>query len=299
MSKEQASILVTGGSGFLGGYISQELDALNLPFDIWDIKSPTFSTKGRYEKVRLPKIPKREPYDIVFHCAGLLGTSLLFERIYETEKVNVLGMLSILERQKRYGRILCPCLHPSWANPYMISKNTARQYGVMYKQRWGTQYYGLRVTHAYGPRQSIEQAKAVPSFIYNALLGQNVVIYGTGRYKVRLILCKDVAKIFVKIALANEIIDHDISIAPTHESNIISVLDLAKTIVDMSESRSKIVHMPMRSGQPKNTRIASKEELAIDINETARLFAKLDVIETRLEKGLCETIAWYMANLGY
>ena len=72
-----------------------------------------------------------EDVDVVFHLASLLGTTELFHRIVEAERVNVMGTLNLLEamRRKKIKRIVFTSKPNIWKNnPYTITKDTCERY---------------------------------------------------------------------------------------------------------------------------------------------------------------------------
>jgi len=288
-------ILVTGGSGFIGGAIVKELESGNYiadgdSIDIFDLRAPTFSTGARFVKKDVTEnMSGLLPYDIVFHCAGLLGSSVLFEQVREAVATNVLGAVSILQLQKDTGIIFQLGLLGNWLNPYMISKRTGERCGLMYRKWYGTRFVSVRCTDVYGPRQSLQQAKVTPTFVMRALANEPIPIYGDGTYHVQLVYVDDVARLLVAAALEDLMVEPTIDISSLQSENTIAVLDYAKRIIDMTSSKSTLEFLPMRIGQP----VASSEaEVQPNVSQTRKLFDQLSFVETPLELGLERTIAW-------
>ena len=76
--------LVTGGSGFIGSHIAEVLERRNYEFAIFDIQDPIHAFSGKFIGGDLLHIPTQlslGQYDAIFHCAGLLGTETLFDRV--------------------------------------------------------------------------------------------------------------------------------------------------------------------------------------------------------------------------
>lgn len=288
-------ILVTGGSGFLGGAIVRNLEATGMCADgddlvIADIVKPGYETEAEYMFL---DIANEMPYigglyDIVFHCAGLLGSSALFSNIMRAEQVNVIGTLNILCVHKHYGLVIQPNLLGDWLNPYMISKNAGEQYGLMYRKEFGTKYVSVRPTDIYGPRQSISQGKITPSFIQAALKGYALRVYGSGDYKVRMLYVDDVAKFLVNVA-ANDLTEFGtIDLGSLLDTNYISVKNYAQLIIELTGSISAIQYEPMRRGQPE-----SAVDAGVDLYQTGRISDMIGFDETPLQNGLLETIEYY------
>lgn len=294
-------VLVTGGSGFVGGHILQELGKYKLDVCNFSPGIPNFETTAKYIHGRLPDdIEKVEECPIVFHCAGTVGTSVLYEDMPDTAKSNIMGTIALLEKQKKWGVIIQPNLIGNWLNPYMISKNCAESYGLMYREHFGTKYYSMKMGDIFGPRQSIDHKKCVPTFCKQAIRNEPITIYGDGSYKMRLIYVKDVARLFVDLGFRLEQDDYLIKylirpvnhIAPIGELNNISVLDLAKLIRKLAESESKIVHEEMRECQPVNIK-----GYDMDVEQSETLYNMIGFHETPLVNALLETIYYYQRFL--
>ncbi len=292
-------ILVTGGMGFLGSRIVKVLNSeYSYIYDdlhILDNRIPTNSfDEGGVSVISYLEgdicdiIPKLKPYDIVFHCAGLLGTETRFKDIVETERVNVMGTLAVLELQKTSGIIVHPGLTGKWLNPYMISKNTAERYGLMYRKWYNTRYVSVRPTDIYGEGQSVHQHKITPTFILNALQGEPLPVYGDGEYKVRMIYVDDIAHVMVGIGMKEVLMDETVDATSLLPTNFIAVKDYAELIIDMTGSPSEVEYMPMRMGQP-----ASVKTATVDVCQTGRLYDLLGFTETSLTDGLERTIDYY------
>lgn len=284
-------ILVIGGSGFVGGAIVRYLEAKGYSVDIFGLHPPKYVTSAKmiYGNILEEEdISKLGRYDLVFHMAGVLGTSITFKDVRKTEITNVIGTLNVLDMMSGKGRVIQPNLLGTWLNPYMISKRTAERYGLMYRQETGLDYISVRLTDVYGPGQSTSHGKAVPTFINQALNGENITVYGTGAYHMRLLYVDDAAKILAEIGLSATGLESVLQVGTIQPSNHISVLRLAQRIKRLCNSDSKIVHKPMRKGQPKDIVYYD-----FDKQQGAAALSKYGVEEISLTKGLKNAIADY------
>lgn len=288
-------ILVTGGSGFLGGAIVRNLEAIGMCADgddlvIADIVKPGYETEAEFVFTNIPRGLSHlgMPYDIVFHCAGLLGSASLFGQIEESAEINILGTLNVLKTNRSYGLVIQPNLLGDWLNPYMISKNAGEQYGLMYREEFGTKYVSVRPTDIYGPGQSLSQGKITPSFIQAALKGYALKVYGSGDYKVRLLYVDDAARFLVNVAVYGFVDLPTIDLGSQQASNYISVRDYARLIIELTNSDSIIEYEPMRRGQPE-----SAIDAGVDLAETGRVSDIIGFSETSFAEGLEKTISYY------
>lgn len=283
-------ILITGGAGFIGGAIEHmiweygpgSVDVL----DLWP-ESYYGDANVLRRDISAP-MDDLDPYDVVFHCAGLLGTSILFGQEALAEKVNVIGTISVLHLQKDTGMVIQPNIVNNWPNPYMISKRTAERYGLCYRQWFGSCYVSVRLTDVYGPRQRQDQKKASPSFMDSALKNETIRIEGSGQYRMNLIYVYDVARLLLQMADQSYVGSPVLKVGSLQEPNSISVMEYAKLIVSMAGSRSEIAHVEPRLGQPQDVVQAD-----FDRTQTQKTFSDLDIAETSLSTGLEEAIKWY------
>ncbi|KKN63206.1 hypothetical protein LCGC14_0503960 [marine sediment metagenome] len=281
-------ILVTGGSGFVGGAIIKNLlQQSDAKIMMWDNRLPKNPLGCYFIKCDITEeLPTTKPYDLVFHCAGLLGTESLFKNIKEATMVNIMGTLNILELHRDHGFIVQLNILGDWLNPYMISKRAAENYGLMYRKWYNTRYVSVRPTVIYGPGQSMLQKKVAPTFINAALRNEPIPIYGDGSYMMPLLFVKDVASYIVAIGLNNFNDYAKIDIGSlTHR---VTVKELAELVISLTGSTSKLEYKPMRIGQPLSAKDAGAN---LDLIKGIEEITPFN--ETPLEVGLQETINYY------
>lgn len=289
-------VLVTGGSGFIGGHVVQELERRKYCVDIFDLVSPSYYTNANFIQGNitepLPMIATE--YVAVFHCAGLLGTSELFNRVIEAERVNVLGTLNVLDWACHNSDIaddiyvIQPNLLGDWLNPYMQTKQQAERYGMMYHEQHGLKYLSIVPTDVYGPRQHWSQRKAAPLFMIQAILGEPLSVHGDGNSWVNYVFVRDVARFMID-AYETGVYGKRIPLSSPEDD--MGVGEFAGLVIAVAESKSVIEYVPMRKGQPGDIeKIEHSLESAMKIMDLATL--------TPLETGLKESIAWYRGILG-
>lgn len=263
-------ILVTGGSGFIGSHIVEQLekDKKN-EIIIFDIAKPevVHSSNVNYFdgdisfKTSVDRAIKgcEEVYD----CAGVLGTH---ELVFQTERAidtNIKGCFNVIQSSlennvKRIFHPTKPFFKNYWENTYTISKISAENFVRMYRNVYNMDITILRWMNATGARQHLYPVrKFIPIIIMQALLNKDIEIYGTGEQTVDIIDVRDIANIAIQTTRSgisvgsNEVYD-------VGSGEAISCNDVAEYIIKKINSKSKIKHIPMRLGEALDTKIVAK-----------------------------------------
>jgi len=280
--------LVTGATGFIGKHLVQELTKKGYEVIAFDKKRGNLRTKfvqGDIVSFNFDEV--LEDVDVVFHLAGLLGTTELFHRIIEAEKVNVLGTLNLLEsmRRKDVEKIVFTSKPNVWKyNVYTITKENCERYLEMYREIYGFKVVITRPFNVYGPGESLkEYRKAIPYFIVAALRNEPIEIFGDGEQTMDAIYVSDAVKALTICAekMPREIVE-------IGSSKPIKVKDLARKIIQMTGSRSKIIYKPMRKGE------TNPRYICANGNMKRLLGFELKI---NLEEGLKTTIKWYKQHI--
>ncbi|MFH1955868.1 MAG: NAD-dependent epimerase/dehydratase family protein [Patescibacteria group bacterium] len=182
------NILVTGGNGFIGSHVVENLlNKGHVPI-IFDRKGPTAQVKGvsYFWGDIINKNSVDEAVlnsDGVIDLAGILGTSETVDNPFPCIETNILGALNVFEACRSHVK---PAVQISlgnfWMNnPYSISKNTAERLALMYNKEHGTRIAIVRGLNAYGEGQKHAPVrKIIPNFIVRALRNTPIEIYGDG-----------------------------------------------------------------------------------------------------------------------
>jgi UDP-glucose 4-epimerase len=269
--------LVTGGKGFIGSHIVdllRERGHETYTYDLRDGKS-TLDAEQLYESAR--------GMDVVFGCAGKLGSAETFAEIESTISTNVTGTLNVLEACRRNGiPLVYISLKNEWLNPYMISKHTGTHLCEMYNAYCNTPTAVMRGLNAYGPGQHWGKVrKVIPTFIVNALENRPLMLFGDGKQIIDLIYVRDMAEIMVRMwerGCWGAVIDGGTGVPVTVE-------EVARKVIELVDSNSVIEYEPMRKGEPQR---------AVALADPAPVRQLLDYYpETDLYTGLAQTVAWY------
>ena len=123
--------------------------------------------------------------------------------------------------------------------PYAVVKNIGEAFLRSYFQEYGLDYTIFRFFNTYGPRQSTDFV--VPRFLSLAMTNQDIDIYGNGHQTRTFCLAKDNIEAVIKIMSKETFINDVVNIGSDEEWTI---LELARFIVELTGSSSKIVHQP-------------------------------------------------------
>lgn len=123
--------------------------------------------------------------------------------------------------------------------PYAIVKNIGEAFLRSYQREYGLNYTVFRFFNTYGPKQSKDFV--VSKFIRAALKGEDLTIYGDGSQTRTFCFIDDNIEATSNALLRNEVINDVANIGNDHETHI---LELAQLILEITGSRSKIVHLP-------------------------------------------------------
>ncbi len=123
--------------------------------------------------------------------------------------------------------------------PYAIVKNVGEAYLKSYQQEFGLEYTIFRFFNTYGSNQS--EDFVIPKFINLALKNKNITIYGDGHQTRTFCYIDDNIDTIIKIHENNLVTNDVINIGNDVEYNIV---ELAKLIIELTNSSSKIIHLP-------------------------------------------------------
>lgn len=269
--------LVTGGSGFIGSHLCERL--VHQGHHVVAIDD--LST-GRIENIQhLRPLPNfqfvRENIlnnqvldrltseaEVIIHLAAVVGVKLIVEDPVHTIRTNIMGTEAVLTTANRYGcqvliastsevygkgtkvpfceeddSLIGPTTHSRWS--YATSKAVDEFLGLAYHQQFGLPVTIMRFFNTVGPRQTGQYGMVVPRFVRRALLNQPLEVYGDGAQSRCFADVTDVISAIEKLSEHPAAVGQVFNIGSTQE---ITILDLAKRILQLSSSQSEIKFVP-------------------------------------------------------
>jgi nucleoside-diphosphate-sugar epimerase len=288
-------VLVTGGNGFLGGYVCERLEALGHNVALFDRAGRVgdMDREGRefyLGDVRDHTAVFESVYhsDGVIHLAGVLGTQETFADPIPAIETNILGSMNVFKACELYKK---KCVYIAvgnhWMNnPYSITKTTAERFALMLNKERGTQIAIVRGLNAYGPRQkAVPVRKIMPNFIIPALQNKPITVYGDGSQVMDMIYVSDLADILSRALLVEHGVYDRVFEAGTGRPT--TVLQIAEEVIRQTESTGSIRRVAMRPGEPDRSEVLGNPETL------APLYKSLRVPMVTLEDGIAQTIDYY------
>lgn len=299
-------ILITGGAGFIGSSLADELikDPENyvvivdnlLTGNKQKLPSADFTNwkfieadVNRHDEIT--SIMTSYQFDYIFHYAAMVGVLKTlnnpigvlqdidgFKNILETAKNTGVKRIYFSSSSEVYGE---PVEFPQNEKttplnsrlPYAIVKNVGEAFLRSYYQKYGLEFTIFRFFNTYGPKQS--KNFVISKFLYAALNNHDITIYGDGSQTRTFCYIEDNINASLKIFTNNLFINDVVNIGNNNE---IPIIDLAKTILKITNSKSKIVFLPPLSEGDMTRRLP-------DINKMKPLLKnQLITLENGIEK---------------
>jgi dTDP-glucose 4,6-dehydratase len=275
-----ATCLVTGGAGFLGSHLCDEL--LRRGHRVLCIDNLETGSLANIEHIRAPTFEFRqidivepyfvdEPIDFVYHLASPASPIDYLRLPLHTLKVGSYGTHHTLGLAKAHrARFLLastsevygdPQVHPQqesyWGhvNPigprgvYDEAKRYAEALTMAYHRQQGVDTSIIRIFNTYGPRMRPADGRAIPTFLRQALSDQSITVFGDGSQTRSFTYVDDL--IAGMIALAESGHHYPVNIGNPDE---FTLLELAEAVIELTDSKSQIVHEALPTDDPKQRR---------------------------------------------
>ena len=270
-------MVITGAAGFIGSHLSEAL--LDRGHTVVGIDNLLTGDRKNIEHLqqhdfRLIQqdvaryIDVDGPVDRVLHWASPASPADYLAYPIQTLKAGALGTHNALglARAKRATFVLAstsevygdPAEHPQpetyWGhvNPigprgvYDEAKRFAEAMTTAYHRHHGLRTRIVRIFNTYGPRMRLDDGRAVPNFIAQALRGEDLTIYGDGEQTRSFCYISDLVEGIIRLMHADTA--EPVNIGNPNEMSIVQV---ARRIIEATGSRSRIVHEPLPADDPK------------------------------------------------
>ncbi len=269
--------LITGGAGFIGSHLAEELLAQgNHVYIIDDLST------GNIENIEHLKVQNNFHYvigsiineqlmaelidkcDMIYHLAAAVGVKLIVESPVRTIETNIAGTeiaLKLANKKKKKVFIASSSEVYGKGNNIPFKENNDLVLGPTYKGRWSyacskaideflaIAYYKekklpiviARLFNTVGPRQTGAYGMVIPTFVKQAILGHPITVYGDGKQSRCFAYVKDVVRGIVKLSQHPGAVGDLFNMGSTEE---ITIEELAKLVKKLAKSNSEIVCIP-------------------------------------------------------
>lgn len=267
---DKKNILITGGAGNVASALASKLaeNKNNFIVIVDNLSTGSLSKIPQTENVKFIKadannyndivpIFGRYNFDYVFHYAAVVGVKRTLENPIMVLN-DIEGIKNILSLSKNSGvkRVFYssssevygePFEIPQNENttplnsrlPYAIVKNVGEAFFKSYYQEYGLEYTIFRFFNTYGPNQS--EDFVVPRFIKAALKNEPITLYGDGLQTRSFCYVADNVETCIKAMKSQECVNDVLNVGSDKE---MSILDLAKKVIEVTKSSSSIIHLP-------------------------------------------------------
>ncbi len=303
-------ILITGGAGFLGSHLCDKL--INQGHEVLCVDNFFTGTRRNIEHLLDNKRFELMRHDVTFPlyvevdeiynlACPASPVHYQFDPV-QTTKTSVMGAINMLGLAKRtkakvlqastsevYGD---PEIHPQpesykgSVNPigiracYDEGKRCAETLFFDYHRQHNVKIKVMRIFNTYGPRMHPNDGRVVSNFIVQALRGEDITVYGEGNQTRSFCYCDDLLDGMMRLMNSDDSIIGPINIGNPTE---FTILELAQKVIELTNSKSKIIYMPLPSDDP------MQRKPVIDLAREKLSWEP----KIQLEEGLVKTIGYF------
>ena len=275
--RDKKRVLITGGAGFLGSHLCDRYI-----HEGWEVICMDNLITGNADNVAhlvgdphftfihhdvTNFIHVKGSLDLVLHFASPASPIDYLEMPIQTLKVGSLGTHKALGLAKeKNARFLLastsevygdPLIHPQkedyWGNVnpvgyrgvYDEAKRFAEAMTMAYHRFHGVETRIIRIFNTYGSRMRLNDGRALPTFMRQALEGEDITVFGDGSQTRSFTYVDDLVEGIFRLTQSNEV--EPVNIGNPEE---VTILEFAKEVVELTGSRSKIIHKELPKDDP-------------------------------------------------
>ena len=269
--------LVTGGAGFLGSHLCEYL--LNKGHEVVCMDNLITGSKDNISHIKSEQFQFVEhnvsefinlegELDYILHFASPASPIDYLELPIQTLKVGALGTHNALGLAKEKKAVFFlastsevygdPLIHPQpedyWGNVnpigprgvYDEAKRFAEAITMAYHRAHGINTKIIRIFNTYGPRMRINDGRAIPNFLKQALTGKDLTVYGEGSQTRSFCYVSDLIEGIYRLLTSDQ--NNPINIGNPNE---MTIKEMADKILQATNSESKITYVPLPEDDPK------------------------------------------------
>ena len=308
------NIVITGGSGFVGSYLCENLindghkiividnlltgstENIN---NLMDNENFSFIEHDVQDHIEI-----EDDVDYVLHFASAASPKAYTEHPVNTLKAGSIGTINTLGLAKKHNAeyllastsevygdpLISPQNEEYWGNVnpngersmYDEAKRFAEAAVATYSRSYGLKTKIVRIFNTYGPRMQLNDGRVVTNFIVQALRNENITIYGDGSQTRSFSYVEDTVGGIISLMNSNEYDVFNIG-----NPNEMTVGQLAEKIVELTDSASEIKYLELPNDDPKQRK-----------PDITKAKTKLNwEPKVNLEEGLTKTITWVEEQL--
>ena len=269
--------LVTGGAGFLGSHLCEYF--LNKGHEVICMDNLITGSKDNISSIKNKSFQFVEhnvsefinlegELDYIMHFASPASPIDYLELPIQTLKVGALGTHNALGLAKAKSATFLlastsevygdPLVHPQpeayWGNVnpigprgvYDEAKRFAEAITMAYHRTHGVNTKIVRIFNTYGPRMRVNDGRAIPNFLKQAIMEKDLTVYGDGSQTRSFCFVSDLVEGLYRLLMSKQ--NYPINIGNPNE---MTIKEMADKIVQATNSKSKIIHVPLPEDDPK------------------------------------------------
>ncbi len=276
-SRSRGRVLITGGAGFIGSHLCDHFLAKG--YEVLCVDNLLTGSTDNIAHIRSPEFTFIEldvtgyiyvpgPIDYILHFASPASPKDYLELPIQTLKVGSLGTHKALGLAKAKKAVFLlastsevygdPLVHPQkesyWGNVnpvgprgvYDEAKRFAEALTVAYRQAHGVRTKIARIFNTYGPRMRLDDGRAIPAFMGQALRNRPVTVFGNGTQTRSFCYIDDMVE-----GLYGLLISRHTGPMNLGNPSELSLNEMARKVIAATGSRSRITYRPLPTDDPK------------------------------------------------